>query len=85
MIPLVQLKKEVQFNTEFTQSVDIMKGIAMSRFFTLQRKLARFEPFPNAVEELLSVVDWDTVSHPFVHSRSDRVGARRTCRCCRDC
>jgi ATP synthase F1 gamma subunit len=75
MALLIKLKREVQFNQEFTQVVDVMKGIAAARFHVLQRQLALFEPYTKAVYELLSAVDLQRVDHPFVRAKTPAVGA----------
>ena len=54
MIPLVKLKKDVQFNGLFTKLVDAMKGIAAARFYVLQRRLSLFEPFSDAAGSILA-------------------------------
>ncbi len=75
MALLIKLKQEVQFNTEFTRAVDVMKGIAAARFHVLHRQLDLFEPYTRAVGEILSAVDLTRVSHPFVQAQHPVVGA----------
>jgi len=74
MIPLIKLKKDVQFNAEFTKVVDVMKGIAAARFTVLQRQLSLFEPFTRAADDMLGLVDLSLVDHPFVVPRSEKMG-----------
>jgi F-type H+-transporting ATPase subunit gamma len=69
MIPLTRLKKDVQFNSQFTKIVDAMKGIAAARFHVLQRQLALFEPFSKVAETILAGVNLQQVEHPFVKPR----------------
>lgn len=71
MIPLIQLKQDVQFNHEFTQVIDVMKGISLSRFYSLQRELTTFENLTNAVEKLLSAIDPKYIKHPFIQNAND--------------
>jgi len=66
MIPLLKLKKEVEFNIELRYIVDALKGIALSRFHILQRQLAVFDRFPGLAGNILSGVSLDKVDHPFV-------------------
>lgn len=75
MIPLNRLKKDVQFNTELTQLVDVLKGIAASRYHVLERQLALFEPYAKAAGELLAAVDVRRVVHPFLQPQTATVGA----------
>ncbi len=71
MIPLTRLKKDVQFNGEFTKVVDVMKGIAAARYYMLERQLSLFEQFFKVAGELLAVIDFKRVSHPFVRQRTE--------------
>ena len=72
MIPLIKLKKDVQFNSEFTKAVDVMKGIAAARFYVLERQLSLFEQFFQVAAEFLSAVDMRRVTHPFVRPTSQK-------------
>ena len=74
MIPIIKLKRDVQFNSEFTKVVDVMKGIAAARFAVLQRQLSLFEPFTKVAEEMLSQVDLSQIDHPFVHAAGGKTG-----------
>ncbi len=72
MIPLVKLKKEVEFNQELKHIVDALKGIAMSRFHILQRQLQVFEEFPQVAARFLRGMDLEHIDHPYVRSASQR-------------
>lgn len=72
MIPLVRLKRDVQFNAELTQVVEVMKGIAASRYFILEKQLSRYRAFSEACQEFLSGVDLERLKHPFVRPVSQR-------------
>ncbi len=74
MIPLITLKKDVQFNQEFTKAVDVMKGVAAARFTVLQRQLSLFEPFTKAADDVLGLVDFSLVDHPFAKARPGPTG-----------
>ena len=74
MIPLTQLKKDGQFNSDFTKIVDTLRGMAAARFRVLERQLALFEPYDKATAALLDGVDLRQVDHPFVQPRTEAVG-----------
>jgi len=74
MIPIARLKKDVQFNTELTKIVDVLKGISAARFHVLERQLALFEPYFKAAEEILATLDVTQVAHPFVQPSRQTVG-----------
>lgn len=66
MIPLLKLKKDVSFNTELTLLVDVLKGIAASKYRILERQLALFEPYFKAAGDILSLINVRAVAHQFV-------------------
>jgi len=74
VIPLTKLKKDVLFNGELTKVVDVLKGIAAARFYTLQRQLVLFEKFFKVAEEFLVPIDFGRVTHPFVQAQTGSVG-----------
>jgi len=69
MIPLVKLKKDLQFNLELTKVIDVMKGIAAARFYVLERQLTVFEDYFTATSQFLALMDLSQVPHPFVVGR----------------
>lgn len=73
MIPLIKLKKEVEFNSELKQVVDALKGIAMNRYLMLQKKLQLFERFPELAGELLEGISIGDIDHPYIRSNNKRV------------
>jgi len=75
MIPLARLKRDVLFNQELTKVIDVLKGIAASRFHVLERQLVLFERCFQATAQFLDMVDLQRVSHPFVQARTNTVGA----------
>ncbi len=68
MIPLIKLKKDVEFNSELRFVMDALKGIAMNRYLALQKQLTIFDRFPELAGELLSGISVDRINHPFVRS-----------------
>lgn len=66
MIPLIKLKKDVLFNGELTKVVDVLKGIAASRYHVLERQMSLFEQFFQVCEEFFASVDLSRLDHPFV-------------------
>lgn len=74
MVPLVRLKKDVQFNGTFTKIVDAMKGIAASKFYVLQRRLTLFEAFSDAAGTILAGMHLQGIDHPFLRRTSEATG-----------
>jgi ATP synthase F1 gamma subunit len=70
MIPLPKLKKEVQFNQELTYMVDVLRGIAISRYYVLEKQWVPFEEFSEVCTDILGSLDLDGLHHPFVQPAS---------------
>ncbi len=75
MIPLIRLKKDVQFNQELTKVVDVLKGIAAARFHVLERQLTKAERCFAVAAEFAGLMDPERLEHPFIRVRAPRVGA----------
>ena len=64
MESLKKLKEELQFNIELTELLDILKGIAVAQYWSLENKKDRFETFLKAFEEFFDIFDFNFVDHP---------------------
>lgn len=74
MIPLVRLKKDVQFNQELTQFIDVLKGVAAARYHALERQLQLFDRYFREIGDILALADLTRSRHPFVQPASPAVG-----------
>jgi len=61
-----KLKEELQTNEDLTELMDVLKGIAVSEFWTLSKKLKRFAKFMDAFEGFFQLIDFSTTEHFFV-------------------
>ena len=75
MLPLSELKKDLEFNEEISEIVDILKNIAISYFHHLKQK-ERFEEFVVGLGNFLATIDWSQAEHRFL--REARNGKRGT-------
>lgn len=66
-------KEELQFNTELTDLLEVMKNIAVFQFRALQRKKESFTRFLQSVEGFFKIVDLGKVSHFFITPKSQRL------------
>jgi len=66
-------KEEMQFNTELTDLLEVMKNIAVFQFRALQRKKESFTKFLQSVEGFFKIVDLGRVSHFFITPKSQRL------------
>ena len=66
-----QLTEELELNEDLTSLMDVLKGIAATEFWILQKKRKRFEEFILAFEGFFRFVDFIDVQHPFVREQGD--------------
>lgn len=66
-----QLKEELEINGDLTDLMDVLKGIAATEFWILQKKRKRFEDFIKAFEGFFRFIDFIDVKHPFVQGEGD--------------
>ena len=64
-----QLSEELEMNGDLTDLMDVLKGIAATEFWILQKKKKRFEEFILAFEGFFRFVDFIDVQHPFVQEQ----------------
>lgn len=74
MSSVSKAKKELQFNREFKQLVDILKQIATSHFQALVQKKKEFTKFTEAFDGFFRLIDLVKINNPFVQSRSETTG-----------
>jgi len=72
---LAEIKKELQFNTELTQLIDILKNIAASQFHRKEKQKERFdEKFMDSFKGFFQLVNLAEIENPLVKSASDVLG-----------
>ena len=71
MRTLKELKKEIQFNRELFNLIDVLKEIASSQFRQLQAKREYFFRFNQSLEGFLENVQLRESKHPFFLKESD--------------
>jgi ATP synthase F1 gamma subunit len=64
-----QLKEELGMNVDLTDLMDVLKGIAATEFWILQKKKKRFEDFTKAFEGFFRFIDFIDIQHPFVREQ----------------
>jgi len=60
-----RLKNELELNTELTQLLEVLKGIASAQFRQLEKRRERFAKFMDAFEGFFQLIDFSSVQHPF--------------------
>lgn len=70
MAALIEAKKELKFNQEFVQMIEVLKEIAASQFQAHLRKKERFERFLTSFDGFFKMVDLVTKENPLVYNVS---------------
>lgn len=73
MQSLQKLKKDLVLNRELTQLLDLLKGIAASRFRALEQEKERFARFMEAFEGFFQMIDFSLVEHPFAQDKTGKL------------
>ncbi len=74
MIPLLKLKKDIQFNDNLRSVLGTLKSISVLQFRILEQKLKVFESFEKSLGEFFNAVDLERIEHPFLGSPKGKVG-----------
>jgi len=66
MIPLTILRKDLAFNKVMENIIEVLKGVAATEYFHLQRKRKSFDEFEGRLRDLFAQVDIHNFQHPFL-------------------
>lgn len=64
-----QLKEELGVNEDLTSLMEVLKGVSISEFKTLSKKLGRFTVFIEAFESFFQCIDFSGAHHPFAQEQ----------------
>ena len=65
MFRLTKLRKEIGFNKEIGGIVNVLKGVAASEFYRLQKARKKLDEFGDYLKDFLQMVDITGSRHPF--------------------
>jgi len=68
MFKLTKLRKERDFNKEIGGIVNVLKGVASSEFYRLQKARKRLDEFGDYLREFLQMANIAGVRHPFLET-----------------
>ena len=71
MIPVAQLKQNLQFSDSLRGIIDVLKIAASVQLRQMQSKTYLYEPFANHVADSLRLLDVAGTSHPFLVDRGE--------------
>ncbi len=66
MFKLAKLRNELRLNKELGGIVNVLKGVASSEFYRLQKARKRLDEFGNYLRDFLQMVDITEFRHPFL-------------------
>jgi F-type H+-transporting ATPase subunit gamma len=73
MIPLLKLKKDIQFNNNLHSILGTMKSVSVFQFRMLEQKLKFAEPLEKFLGDFFNTIDLERIQHPFLGSSQGRV------------
>lgn len=68
MLAVTKIKKDMEFNRNFSSLLDVLKAIAASQFQALEKKLKIFPEFDPILESFFEIIDRES-RHPFLETR----------------
>jgi len=66
MPAIATIKKELEFYHNFSKLIDVLKSIAIAQYYALEKKIQTYEEYISTVEGFFSMLDLNTIVHPFV-------------------
>jgi ATP synthase F1 gamma subunit len=67
---LAQIKKDIDFNRNLYNLVEVLKEVAISQYHTLEKKMKSFEKIFVNIEDLFSMIDVESSAHPLINTGS---------------
>ena len=74
MATLVKVKKDMEFYGGLASLLKVLKGIAVSQYQILEKKIKSFDKFSWAVNSFLQGIDVSEISHPLLNPSTDKRG-----------
>ena len=68
MLQLTKLRKERRFNKEIGGIVNVLKGVASSEFYRLQKARKSLDQFGEYLKDFIQMVDITGLHHPFIET-----------------
>lgn len=65
---LSQIKKDLEFNYNLYNLIEVLKEISLSQYRVLEKRIGSFEKIFVATENLLEMIDIENVAHPFINT-----------------
>jgi ATP synthase F1 gamma subunit len=67
MLPAIHIKKTIDFNKNFSSLLEVLKLVAVSEYYRLEKSLKTFEPLKEVVNDFFNSIDLTNVNHPFLN------------------
>lgn len=74
-MPIISdIKKDREFYRNFGSLIEVLKGIAVSQFHALEKKIVNFEEFMRILESFFDLLDIGAIAHPFLDPKDAPMG-----------
>ncbi len=67
MLPAIYIKRTIDFNKGFRSLLEVLKLVAVSEYYDLERKLQTFERLQSVLGEFFRCIDTSKINHPFLN------------------
>lgn len=74
MPTIADIKHDREFYKNFGVLIEALKGIAISQFQALEKKIVSFEDFMRILESFFGLLDVPSIKHPFVETQNKPLG-----------
>ena len=68
------IKKEMEFHQDFSSLIEILKLLAVSQYYNLEKRTRSFEIFGDTIRTFFRMIDLKTIHHPFLDSEKKDLG-----------
>ncbi|MFH1593571.1 MAG: FoF1 ATP synthase subunit gamma [Candidatus Omnitrophota bacterium] len=72
MPTLVGTKREIEFNSNLTDLIEMLKNLSVAKFRELERKTRAFDKLMTSVDTFFGLIDVENSTHAFLKPRSNK-------------
>jgi len=68
------IKKEMEFHQDFSSLIEILKLLAVSQYYNLEKRTRSFEIFGDTIRTFFRMIGREAIHHPFLDSEKKDLG-----------
>ncbi len=74
MLPAAYIKRTIDFNARFRSLLEILKLVAVSQYYVLEKRLKTFDRLQEIVGQFFDMTDMSAATHPFLAGSAAPLG-----------